>query len=261
MRADRPTLSRGRTQTGFPPRPRRLAGLLAACLFAAGCRGLGKPDTRYDLLTAELRTRTRELEEARAELQQLRLLNQVYQRQGQPGVCVSPAYRADAPVLPLRNVALGAGTGGVDEDGRPGDESLMVVVVPRDNDGAAIKVPARLAVTACEISPAGIKTPIGQWDVSPDQLRRTWRGGLFSTGYFVPLQWDKAPTTDRLRVSVRFVTLDNKEYEADKDVTVRPLAGFAPPAAVPEGPPPSAEELPPPAARLLPPKVIPEQHP
>jgi hypothetical protein len=134
----------------------------------------------------------------------------------------------------------------------------MVVVVPRDGDGAAVKVPGRVTVSAFEVSREGLKSPIGRWEIAPEQLRRTWKSGLLSSGYFVPLQWDKPPATERVRLVARLTTLDGREYEADKDVTVRPLTGIvpAPPAILP---PPSVpqlprgvEELPPPAATLKP---------
>lgn len=92
----------------------------------------------------------------------------------------------------------------------------------------AVKVPARVSILASEMSREGIKTPIGKWEVSPEQLRKTWRGGLLTSGFFVPLQWDKAPGTDKLRVTVRFNTLDGRTFEADKDVTIRPLPGIGP---------------------------------
>lgn len=264
MQQDEPHLSRGPgCRIGAPPRLRLFHCLLltASCQLATGCRGLGKPDAQYDLLTAELRTRERELLECRAERDQLRLLSQAYQRQLQyqyPAATCPPS--GGAPSLPLREISLGAGTGGVDDDRQPGDESLMVVVVPRDADGTAVKVPARVTVLAYEITPEGLKTPLGKWEVSPDQLRRTWRSGLLSSGYFVPLQWDRAPATARLRLVARLTTLDGRDYEADKDVTVRPLAGIAPtplapPSSVPESPP-KVEELPPPAAQLKPPTPL-----
>lgn len=251
---------------------RRWAGPLCVLLLA-GCRGLGKNDQRYDALEAELRTRERELIETRAERDRLKQLADLYGRSAPvpPGAWAGgPVFHpgTDAPTLPVRSVELGRGTGGVDEDGRPGDESLMAVVIPRDDDGTAVKVPARVTVLAWEVSPQGIKTPIGKWEVGPDQLRRTWRSGLLSSGYFVPLQWDKAPCTERVRVAVRLVTLDGQGYEADRDVTVRPLPGVGPgptgPATIPPPAvplprpdvPPGAEELPPPpgrpAAKLLP---------
>ncbi len=245
--------------------------LVVALIAAAGCRNLGKPDQRYDGLEAELRTRTHELEQTRLERDQLRGLAETYARQVQPGRTpfAGPTgygyaqHEGQHPTLPLRDVTLANGTGGVDDDNLPGDESLMVVVVPKDDDGTAVKLPGKLVVSVAEVNKQGLKTPIGRWEIAPEQLRKTWRSGLLASGYFVPLKWDTAPGTDKLRVSVQFVTLDGKPFEADKDVSVKPLPGVGPhggptiipPPGVPDRPPPpGAEELPPPAARLLPAK-------
>ena len=258
--------------TRTPPRMtgrgvRVLALLVLACV---GCKSgslVGK-DKSYDLLEAELRTREREILELRGEVQHQRQLNLTYQRQpawegyAQHGGQVSPT--ASAPTLPLKEIALGSGTGGVDEDGKPGDESLVVAIIPRDDDGTAVKVPGQAVIAVYEISPQGLKSQIGQWNVTHDQLRKAWKSGLLSSGYFVPLQWDKLPGTDRLRIVARFTSNDGQTFEADKDVTVRVLPGsrpgglptptVTPPSVLPpQGLPSSSEELPPPqrsSARL-----------
>jgi hypothetical protein len=225
----------------------------AVLAVSAGC----KSHHKYELIEAELRTRNRELAEARAELAQARLLADAYQRnQLRPPPCPAPGGVAAAPAFPLRDVVLGSGTGGLDDDNLPGDEALQVVIVPRDDDGSAVKVPARLDVRAFEITRAGLKNPIGTWAVPPEQLRRAWRGGLFATGYAVTLQWDQPPATERVRVAVRLTTLDGRPYEADKDVTVRPLAGVVPPVAAPVPvPAPGVEQLPLPGPAIPPPGV------
>lgn len=236
---------RGWARAKARPWPRLFCLLpTASCLLLTGCR----TNPRYELIEAELRTRTRELEQARAELAHRRLLTEAYQHAAPPA-CLPPA--GGVPALPLKDIALGTGTGGVDDDGCPGDEALQVVIVPRDDDGSAVKVPGRVSVEAFEVARSGVKTPIGRWDVPPETLRRTWRGGLFATGYYLPLQWDRPPATDRVRVAARLTTLDGRVYEADRDVTVRPLPGLSPP-----GPPPGAG-LPPP----IPPPTGPEELP
>ncbi len=273
-----------------PSRPRRSRGAVRCLLFCAllaahsslaGCRS----NNRYDLLEAELRTRERELADARAALDQSRNLLRAYEQSQRP----APGSGAPGPFLPVRDISLGRGTGGADEDGLPGDEGMVLVIVPKDEDGAAVKVPGRAVVAAWEVSPAGIKTPIGSWDVPADKLRRTWKSGLISTGYFVALPWQTLPTSDRVRVAVRLVTSDGRAYETDRDITVKPpsmalprgnvlpppqpavpgtgvprLPG-APPGSgreplFPDPLPPGAEELPPPSrsgtergAILLPP--------
>jgi hypothetical protein len=232
--------------------------------LSTGC----KPNKRYDLIEAELRTRERELEDTRAALEQARNLNRAYAQQSQART--GPPDPAAPVYIPVKDVTLGRGTGGVDEDGAAGDEGLLVVVVPRDEDGAAVKVPARLDVAAWEVSPAGLKTPIGTWAVPAEKVRPTWRGGFVSTGYFVALPWQTYPGTERVRVAVRLTTLDGRAFEADRDVTVKvcpPRAGTPPPRPPggreplhPDPLPPGVEELPPPGrtsergSRLLPPE-------
>jgi hypothetical protein len=214
-----------------------------------GCKSFSKltgKQEKPDLLEAELRTRERELLEARAELQQLRLLNDVYQRQGPPYAQPLPCPPGAVPHLSgsspftLRDFTLGNGTGGRDDDGLPGDESLQVVMVPKDEEGTAVKVPGRATITAFEITKEGLKTPIGKWEVTAEQLKKTWKTGLLGGGYTVPLQWDRAPTTTKIRIVVRFTLPDGREYEADRDANVTPLPGLAPRSPFPGG------ELPPP---------------
>src|ERR1700691_2360910 len=120
--------------TGPIPRDQRLAVfarwlvyLLIAVHFTSliGC----KPNKRYDLIEAELRTRERELADTRAALDQSRNLLRAYETAQQRG---APGPQPGGPFLPVKEIALGRGTGGLDEDGAPGDEGLMVVVVPKD---------------------------------------------------------------------------------------------------------------------------------
>ncbi len=124
---------------------------------------------------------------------------------------------------PIKELVLGRGTGGVNGGHGPGDDSLQVVLEPRDSDGHSIKVAGCLRVTALEIVPEGLKKPLSTWEVSAADLRRTWKTGLFSTGYFVVLPWKCPPSTEKLRVIAQFETLEGRMYEADKDITVRLL--------------------------------------
>lgn len=228
----------------------------ACSLPSLGCR----PNKRYDSIEAELRTRERELEATRAQLEQAKNLNRAYVQQSHNAV---PAAAGTPVYIPVKEIALGRGTGGVDEDGVPGDEGLMVVVVPKDEDGAAVKVPAQLLIGAWEINSAGLKTPIGTWQLPAEKVRPTWRSGFVSTGYFVAVPWQTYPSQERVRVAVRLTTLDGRAFETDREVIVKlcqtprvgpvglPTAPVAPAPGTreqlfPDPLPPGAEELPPP---------------
>ncbi len=254
---------------------RQIAGCLVVCLLFCSC----KPNKRYDLIEAELRTRERELAETRLALEQSRNLNKAYVHQSPSASGPTVPDPGNAAVVFVKEIALGRGTGGVDEDGVPGDEGLMVVVAPKDEDGTAIKVPARVQIAAWEVSPAGIKTPIGNWTLPPEKVRPTWRSGFVSTGFFVAVPWQTYPSTEKVRVAVRLTTLDGRAFEADKDVQVKlcqtprvgpPDAGLPSLSSTPvptlpgqerlfpDPLPPGVEELPPPkderGARLGPPE-------
>jgi hypothetical protein len=123
----------------------------------------------------------------------------------------------------VKEITLGRLTGGVDEDPKlPGDEALQVIVEPRDADNSVVKVPGSLHVSAYEILPQGQKVFLSCWEVSPGELRRKWDEPLLgSSAYRVILPWKTQPATERLRVAVKFRTVDGQEYEADKDVSLR----------------------------------------
>ncbi len=238
--------------SSFILHPSRWVVLLGGVIWlaAGGCRNC-------DLVEAELRTRERELREAREELQHTELLNEALRREIhtlRPGAAcpVSPEFASQ--MYTLKEIVLGRGTGGYSSDCRPGDEALQVVVEPRDPDGQAIKAPGSLHVEAVQISPQGLKSPLSAWDIPPAKLRRTWQNGLLSTGYYVVLPWKVRPTSNKLRVTARFTLADGRLFEADKDVTVRlPPEPKVPagPVLVPDGPvlpfpgPVEVEPLPP----------------
>jgi hypothetical protein len=194
-------------------------------LGAIGC----KSDKRYDGIEAELRTRNRELAEAQKALARATELNRAYEqsRGTLPGAI--PVSQGSPIGCAIREIVLARGTGGVDDDAIPGDEYLMVVIVPTDEDRSAVKAPGRASIAAWEYPPDGLKKLIGTWEVSPEKLRATWKSGLLATGYFVPLQWQNYPTVERLRVAVRLTTPDGRVYEADRDISVRPMASSLPP--------------------------------
>jgi hypothetical protein len=223
--------------------------LLPLLLASISCRAITK--SPYDLIEAELRTKERELADTRSQLRNSKNLNDAYQRTPRG---MAATGDDGAPFLPIKELTLGSGTGGADNDNQPGDEALQVVLVPKDEDGSAVKVPANVLILAYETSRNGTKCLISRWDIGADQLRRTWRSGLFATGYYIPLQWDQLPAFDKVRIVVRLQTLDGRAFEADKDITVRVLPGvipnnrgIAPPAMVPQPgvfPPSPTQEYP-----------------
>ena len=225
-------------------RPAFVLCLLSFVLCLPGCRH------NCDLVEAELRTREMQLADLRTERDQLHASNEALQheiaalRGGSP-TKITPEEASQ--MFTLRSLVLGRQTGGLDDDGHPGDEALQVLVEPRDADGHAVKVPGRLVIQAVEITAEGLKKPLSAWEVSGDGLRRSWKNGLLSTGYYLVLPWKVWPSNEKVRVVAQFTLSDGRAFEAEKDITVRlvPAAHRAPPPPLPpqgvDGPP-----LPPP---------------
>jgi hypothetical protein len=190
----------------------------AACLlWAGGCRNC-------DLVEAELRSRDNNLRELRADLARAEAHNEALLRElagiRQGTVTkISPEFASQT--YTLKQITLGRGTGGVDEDDCPGDDALQIALEPRDGDGHTIKAPGAVHIEAWEFNPEGLKTLLSTWDLSPEQLRQTWHSGLLSTGYLIKLPWKNWPSFEKLRVVVRFTLVDGRVFEADKDVAIR----------------------------------------
>jgi hypothetical protein len=205
-----------------------LALLIAVC----GCRNC-------DHVEAELRGRENEVRQLREELDRsgiynLTLQQELHSLRGELGI---PPNGQPPAAYPVQALTLGRQTGGRSNADCGGDDALQVQVEPKDPDGHSIKAPGQLLIEAQEITPEGVKRPLSSWEVPPDQLRRSWRSGLLTTGYVVNLPWKVWPSTTKLRVRAQFLLADGRVFEADKDVTVRPVPIEKRPVVVPDSKP------------------------
>lgn len=206
---------------------------LALLVTVSGCRSC-------DRVESELRQREQEVRELRDELDRTCIYNQTMQhelRGLRSELGLPPADGQPASAYPVQTLVLGRQTGGRSNDSCPGDDSLQVQVEPRDCEGQAIKAPGTLLVQVQEITKEGLKRPLSSWDVSPEQLRKTWKNGLLTTGYLVNLPWKVWPSTEKLRVTALFQLADGRVFEADKDITIRLTPANKRPPTAPDGSP------------------------
>ena len=220
--------------------------VLPSLLFLLGLAGCH--NTNEQLVEAELRTRERELREAREAATRLEYHNEALQRElwtlHHGAARVPPEMLSQ--VTSVQRIVLGRQTGGYSDERHPGDQALQVVLEPRDGEDQRVKAPGAAHIDVLEINAQGFKTPLSSWDIPPEQLRRTWREGLFGTGYYILLPWKVLPTTPSLRVIVRLTLPDGRTFEADRDVKVHlpnqsaphdfPLGESGPALAEPEIP-------------------------
>jgi hypothetical protein len=236
----------------------------------AGCRS-----NNNELLEMALRSREQDMLILREELAHLEYQNSALQREmcalRQQGPLAVPPELA-AQVFPMKRIVLGRTTGGLDNDNQYGDEALQVVIEPRDLSDHVIKAPGSAQILALEISPEGLKAPISTWQIPPEQMRLSWKQGMFTTGYVLILPWQQMPKMEQVRIVVRFALSDGRLFEADRDIRVRinPVV-FRPAPPVKAGPPlapsdpvlpaprevePAPEQAPPPE-KVTPPEKMP----
>ena len=128
----------------------------------------------------------------------------------------------------IKQIEFGRGTGGVDEDRNNNDELLQVVVEPKDTDGHTVKAPGTLHLQAYEITPEGFKQPLSSWDISAEDLRKSYKSGLFQSGHILVLPWKALPTTEKLRLTAQLRLESGQAFEIDKEIKVRLAAGTQP---------------------------------
>lgn len=196
------------------------------CLLAGWFFGLTGCRTSSEMLEAELRRKERENEQLTQKLRdcecEVRLLEADYERLLRE---IRSTGKAEIRGLTyLKQITLGRLTGGLDDDPAcPGDDALVVIVEPRDLDDQVVKVPGHVRVEVLEIHPQGLKLPLSTWDIPARELRGKWEAPLIgSPGYRLVLRWKVLPHYERLRIVVRFTTLDGQVFETDRDVTIRP---------------------------------------
>lgn len=195
-----------------------LGFLVPQFLLVSGCHSC-------EGVEAELRTRENEVYALRAQLSHSAAVNQSLHHELQV-LKHSSAAKIDTEAAPANDtvaeIVLGWQTGSPSSSRAAGDDALQVVVEPRDAAGRVITAPAgSVHVSVLETIPGGRKTLLCSWDVSAEQLTKSWRKGVLSTGFYLLLPWKNRPTTDKLRIVVDWTTADGRVLEADKDIVLR----------------------------------------
>ena len=81
-------------------------------------------------------------------------------------------------------------TGGLDTNGEPGDEGLMVVLEPRDEAGSPVRLQGAVTLAVFE---EGGRDRVARWDFSADEVAASWKKSLFGHGYHFELAWPAGP--------------------------------------------------------------------
>jgi hypothetical protein len=151
---------------------------------------------------------------------------------GVPSVELPPASDSGATLgsgTPTQLVIDKRLTGGLDRDGRDGDEGLLVVVEPRDAAGHPVKAVGALSVALMDPSQSGEAARIARWDFAAHEVQSHFHSTVFGRGLQFELPWPgDPPKNSALRLHVRFVTESGQKLNADLPINVKPPRSTAP---------------------------------
>lgn len=152
----------------------------------------------------------------------------------------SPLPKSAAATMPsderITSISFGKRTGGLDLDGRPGDEGILVVLEPRSAQGKVIAGTGDLSVVLLDPAMSGEGARYARWEFSGSDLAALFRPASAESpaGTYLELTWPDAPPQHaRLKLFVRLRTPDGRQLQIDRDVSVVLSAGattIAPPA-------------------------------
>jgi hypothetical protein len=140
-------------------------------------------------------------------------------------------------------------TGGLDQDGIPGDEGLLVVIEPRNEEGKIVSAAAACSIVVLDPALNGPEARVARWDFTPEEVAGRYRKSPLGEGVHVEMPWpSNPPMHTELTLVVRLETPEGHRYVAEREIRVDLLGDDEGPrdkaAAAPldSAPPPAAEE-------------------
>ena len=194
-----------------------LCGLAAGCSLrpnAALENELRIHEDRVFSLQQELQRTQQELVAARRESEHLREQARLNGEHVLASEQADVLFRAEGLRI---NTLL---SGGLDEDGRKGDELLSLVLEPFDADGGTLKLPGDLTIELSDPA-ADDAESLGEWTFSAEDVRTAWHSGLIVTGFKFRLPLPSALQHDTVVVHARLSTSDGRLFDATETVKVQ----------------------------------------
>jgi len=112
-------------------------------------------------------------------------------------------------------------TRGADFDGQPGDDGLRILFEPRNAGEEFVSEAGTLSVVVLDSEREGDAARIARWDFDQSATRQMLAATSPERGIKLEVPWPAAaPTSNRLKLFVRYETADGRRLQADRDVFV-----------------------------------------
>ena len=195
-------------------RTRRFLILLAAgaplSAIVAGCNNSG--------IIADYERRILGLEDQIKECEGKRLAMREQMLRLQKRTEVGPVFSVDKSqlVYPV-DITIDPLTGGVDYDGRSGDDGVSVYLRPVDRDGDAVKVAGEVRIELLDLANAEGSRVVGRYEFSGEEFLQMWVGKLLSNHFVLKCPWTAGPPKHgELTVRVTFLDYLSQQVLTDQ---------------------------------------------
>ncbi len=203
-----------------------------AVLLWSGCSSRGQ----MELLEAEIRQSQDSL--YRAEAKSTELQSQLAMARRETDLIRSQVASTGGQVpLPEQtgNLVRLAGvkintllSGGKDRDGQPGDDLLVALITPHDEQGDLVKIAGEVEIEAYDMTRSGDDKRVGRWTFDSEQSAKAWHSGFVGAGLQFELPWQQVPLNKELLVHARLRTADGRQFDTNSPLKVSPAASSAP---------------------------------
>ena len=113
-------------------------------------------------------------------------------------------------------------TGGLDRDNEGGDEGVMVVFEPRDEQGRLVKTPGAVSVVVMDPAETGHEARVARWDFQAHEVAEHFQNTMFDKGILFELPWtDGQPKHRNLQLFVRYMNADGTKLTSEVPLVVR----------------------------------------
>lgn len=204
-----------------------------AVLFLGGCASRGS----MDILEAEIRQTEDALHQAESQrkslevqLAEARRETELLRTQLVSTTGAAPLPEQTGNLVRLSGLSINTLlSGGKDRDGHPGDEVLVTLVAPIDQQGDLVKIAGEVEIEAYDMSLPGEDKLVGRWTFTSAEAAQAWHSGFVGAGLQFELPWQTPPSSPELVVHARLRTDDGRQLDTSTKLKVAPIPGMMTP--------------------------------
>lgn len=113
-------------------------------------------------------------------------------------------------------------SGSKNRDREPGDELLVALVAPVDEQGDLVKIAGDVEIEAYDMSLTGDDKRVGRWAFTTEEAAKAWHSGFVGAGLQFELPWQAAPNSRELVLHARLVTGDGRSFDTTSKLKIDP---------------------------------------